>query len=399
MPKKSTALKISGTRSARLAAAALCLCAALPSEAQQKDRTTSTDTVINYSAYKRKLSFAGVLQTRYVYSLTKNTDVDGKDFDPIETKGTTSTFMSKRARVMVKADINDHFSANILANFAEFSDSPSNKILENAFIRYKLNGYFSVQAGQFRPFFGIEDAVPVDIIRTLDFSNQYYAFGKNGWQSFQIGVSIFGNIVPEGTARYYAGAYNGNNRNQKKDDNNSKNTYLRLEADLSKKMTLGANIASGSMGESGMGNAVGLDFTGRINFSEKWVLLVMAEAKTGTNFLAYIASSADESQIAIPTLDNFRMRGFYLLPTLRYDCRNSRLRAVEFSARYEYFDENHKSEGNIRQTLIPNLSLIFADDFYAALQVGVSIDVYEKSIPLTTTNSHNLAYAQLQVRF
>lgn len=363
--------------------------------AQQKDRTSSTDTISNYSAYKRKLSFAGVLQTRYVHALTSSTDVDGRNFDPDSTRGITSTFMLKRVRVMVKADINDHFSANILANFAEFSDNPANKVLENAYIRYKLNKYFNLQAGQFRPFFGIEDAVPVDIIRTLDFSNQYYAFGKNGWQSFQVGLSIFGDLVSDGGFRYYAGAYNGNNKNQKTDNNNAKNTYVRLEADIASKITLGANIASGSFGESGIGNAYGIDMTGRIDFSEDWRLLLMAEAKTGTNFLSYLALDAASPA----SLDDFKMQGFYLLPTLRYDCRNKRLRAIEFSSRYEYFDENYKSDSNARQTLIPNLSLIFADDYYAALQLGVSVDIYKREIHLTAINSHNLAYVQFQVRF
>jgi hypothetical protein len=371
----------------------------LPMKAQQKDRTSSTDTIKNYSAYKRKLSFAGVLQARYVFSLNKDSDVNGKNFNPEATNGITNTFMLKRARVMLKADINDHFSANVLANFAEFNDNPSNKVLENAYIKYTVNKYFSLQAGQFRPFFGIEDAVPVDIIRTLDFSNQYYAFGKNGWQSFQVGLSIFGKIVPDGSLRYYAGAYNGNNKNQKTDDNNSKNTYLRLETDFNKSLTLGANVSRGSFDESGIGNAYGADLTGKFDFSDKWQLLIMAEGKIGTNFLAYSASNADENQIVKPALDQFKMHGFYLLPTLRYNCQNRRLRAIEFSSRYEYFDENYKLDSNIRQTIIPNLSLIFADDFYAALQMGVSLDIYDKDIPLTTTNTHSLSYVQLQVRF
>ena len=399
MFNKILSCPISAQRNTIILLTFLSLFIILPMKAQQKDRTSSTDTIKNYSAYKRKLSFAGVLQTRYVFSLNKDSDVNGKNFDPEATNGITNTFMLKRARVMLKADINDHFSANVLANFAEFNDNPSNKVLENAYIKYTVSKYFSLQAGQFRPFFGIEDAVPVDIIRTLDFSNQYYAFGKNGWQSFQVGLSIFGKIVPDGSLRYYAGAYNGNNKNQKTDDNNSKNTYLRLETDFNKSLTLGANVSRGSFGESGMGNAYGADLTGKFDFSDKWQLLIMAEGKIGTNFLAYSASKADENQIVKPALDQFKMHGFYLLPTLRYNCQNRRLRAIEFSSRYEYFDENYKLDSNIRQTIIPNLSLIFADDFYAALQMGVSLDIYNKDIPLTTTNTHSLSYVQLQVRF
>lgn len=365
------------------------------SQAQQRDRTRLSDTLTNYSAYKRKLSFAGVLQTRYVLSLDKDVDINGKNFDPATSKAVSNTFLVKRARVMVKGDINDHFSANILANLAEFNGDPANKVLENAYIKYSLNDYFHIQAGQFRPFFGIEDAVAVDIIRTLDFSNQYYAFGKNGWQSFQTGISILGNVIPGGKLRYFAGAYNGNNKNQSADDNNTKNLYGRLEADFLKDFTVGVNAGSGSMASSSIGNAYGADATAKIPLTKKFDLLLMAEFKTGANFLAYNA----DKQLLRPGISKYQMQGFYFFPTLRYNHESRRLRAVEFSCRYEYFDENYKLASNPRQTLIPNVSLIFADDFYAAVQLGVAIDRFKNQVPLSTTYNHSLGYVQLQIRF
>jgi Phosphate-selective porin O and P len=364
-------------------------------QAQQKDRTRLSDTLKNYSAYKRKLTFAGVLQTRYVLSLDKDVDINGKNFDPATSKAISNTFLVKRARVMVKGDINDHFSANILANLAEFNSDPTNKVLENAYIKYSLNDYFHIQAGQFRPFFGIEDAVAVDIIRTLDFSNQYYAFGKNGWQSFQTGISIFGNVIPRGKIRYFAGAYNGNNKNQSSDDNNTKNLYGRLEADFLKDFTVGINAGSGSMASSSIGKAYGADVTAKISLTKKFNLLLMTEFKTGANFLAYNA----DKQLSRQDIGEYQMQGFYFLPTLRYNHGSRRLRAVEFSCRYEYFDENYKLASNPRQTLIPNVSLIFADDFYAALQFGVAIDRFKNQVPLSTTYNHSLCYVQLQIRF
>lgn len=367
------------------------------SKAQQKDNTSTinTDTLKNFSQYKRKLVFAGVLQTRYVVSLTKNADINGKNFDPSTTKGLTNSFLVKRARVMLKADINDHFSANILANLAEFNSDPSNKVLENAYIKYSLNKYFHIQAGQFRPFFGIEDAVSVDIIRSLDFSNQYYAFGKNGWQSFQIGMAILGDLSKNGRYRYFAGVYNGNNKNQATDDNNTKNFYIRLEGDFAKDFTVGVNAGTGSLAASSTGSAYGADATAKIKLPGKWKILLSGEYKSGANFLAYNAAT----QLPKPSLSRYRMQGFYFFPTLIYEYKGRRVRAIEFSSRYEYLDENYKQRSNPRQTVIPTLSLIFADDFYAALQIGVSIDVYKTSIPLTTTYSHNQAYVQLQIRF
>jgi len=365
------------------------------SVAEQKDRTRLSDTLKNYSAYKRKLTFAGVLQTRYVLSLDKDVDINGKNFDPTTSKAISNTFLVKRARVMVKGDINDHFSANILANLAEFNSDPTNKVLENAYIKYSLNDYFHIQAGQFRPFFGIEDAMAVDIIRTLDFSNQYYAFGKNGWQSFQTGISVLGNVIPGGKVRYFVGAYNGNNKNQSSDDNNTKNLYGRLEADFLKDFTIGINAGSGSMASSGIGKAYGADATAKIPLSKKFDLLLMAEFKTGANFLAYNA----DKQVIRPDISEYQMQGFYFFPTLRYNHESRRLRAVEFSCRYEYFDENYKLASNPRQTLIPNVSLIFADDFYAAVQFGVAIDRFKNQVPFTTTYNHSLGYVQLQIRF
>ena len=351
--------------------------------------------ITNFSKHKRSLTFSGLLQTRYVVSLTKNVDINGRHFDNTTEKPITNTFLVRRARLGIRATVNDHFSANFMINFAEFNTSPANRVLENAFVRYTLNRHFSVQAGQFRPFFGIEDAVPVDIIRTLDYSNQYYSFGNNGWQSFQIGLTVLGDITKEeeNPLKYYVGVYNGNNRNQSTDNDDTKNLYLRLSKKVVGDVTIGINAATGSMATS-TGNAWGADFYKQVNLSTKWKLLFGGEYKSGSNFSAYSASAIPNRQ-----LKDYRMHGFYFFPILRFDYTTPRVRAIEFSARYEYFDESYKQNSNPRQTIIPNLSFIFADDFFAAIQVGTSIDLYKRQIPLTTSYNHNLLYMQLQCRF
>lgn len=352
-----------------------------------------TDTITNFSAYKRSIAFGGLLQTRYLASLTSNVDVNGINFDPLVTKNNISNnFMLKRARFVVRGTVNDHFSANLLVNFAEFNNNPSNKVLENAFVKYTLNKHLNVQAGQFRPFFGIEDVVPNDIIRTLDYSNQYYAFGASGWQSFQTGVAVFGDISKNGQLRYYAGAYNGNNRNQVNDNDNTKNIYGRLEADILKGLSLGVNAAQGSQG-AGLGNAFGIDLKSGITLNDRWAISLGGEYKNGSNLALY------NSLKIKPALKSVRMQGFYIFPIVRYNYNTRRVRAIEFSSRFEHFNENYKLEHNSRQTIIPNVSLIFADDFFATIQMGVSLDVYQRDVPLTTAYNHNLAYLQLQVRF
>ncbi len=354
----------------------------------------NTDTITNFSTYKRSVAFSGLLQTRYLASLTPNVDVNGKNFDQSSASRLNNNFMLKRARFIVTGTVNDHFSANLMVDFAEFNSDPVNKVLDNAYIKYSLSKHFNIDAGQFRPFFGIEDAIPNDIIRTLDYSNQYYAFSSSGWQGFQVGVTIFGTVTNEGQlpVRYYAGAYNGNNRNVAADNDNTKNFYGRLEKDPVKSLTLGINAASGSLG-TGTGYAWGGDIQDKIKLNARWLLSISGEYKTGNNFALF------NTYTVKPALSKVMMQGFYIFPVIRYNYDKRRVRAIEFSSRYEYFDENYKLNSNPRQTIIPNLTLVFADDFYAALQLGVSMDIFQKDIPLTTTYTHNLAYLQFQVRF
>ncbi|WP_183578249.1 hypothetical protein HDF18_09785 [Mucilaginibacter sp. X5P1] len=131
-----------------------------------------------------------------------------------------------------------------------------------------------------------------------------------------------------------------------------------------------------------------------MKLSDDWQLSVSGEYKSGTNFALFNSYTVNP-----PALSQVRMHGFYVFPILRYAYNLPRVRAIEFSSRYEYFDENYKLDSDPRQTIIPNVSLIFADDFYAAVQFGVAIDLYKTNVPLTTDYSHNLAYIQLQVRF
>jgi len=364
--------------------------------AQQKDTLKiKRDTVISdYSTYKRSITFAGLLQTRYVASLTSNVDVNGANFNAASASKIDNNFLLKRARFFVIGKVNDHFSANFMVDFAEFDGNPTSRVLDNAYIKYTLSKHFMIQAGQFRPFFGIEDAIPNEIIRTLDYSNQYYAFGSSGWQSFQEGVTILGTITNEGQmpVRYYVGAYNGNNKNIATDDDNTKNFYARLEFDPAKKVTIGINGASGSLGE-GTGYAWGGDIQATFDLSKAWQLTLNGEFKSGTNFALF------NTYTVKPSLSQVMMHGYYVFPIIRYNYDRKRVRAIEFSSRYEYFNANYKLNSNPEQTIIPNVTMVFADDFYAALQLGVSIDMYQKDIPLTTTYTHNLAYIQFQVRF
>ncbi|RWU05048.1 porin [Pedobacter chitinilyticus] len=364
--------------------------------AQQTDIAgIDRDTITNYSTYKRSIGFAGLLQTRFLASLSDKVDINGKHFNDASTSKNTNAFLLKRVRLQVKGNVNDHFAANIMFNFAEFSSNPANKVLENAYVKYTLSKHFQVQAGQFRPFFGIEDALPVDVIRTFDYSNQYYAFGASGWQSFQIGLSLFGDVTSTGQMpiRYYLGVYNGNNRNESSDNDDAKNFYGRIEAEVAKKLIVGVNAAVGSMG-NGQGDAWGADVVTTHKLGNRWQFSLSGEYKNGSNLSLFNTFTTNA-----PSLSKVRMHGFYVFPILRYNCNLPRLRGIEFSSRYEYLDLNYKLDKNVRRNIVPNISLVFADDFYAAIQTGVSLNLYDRNVPLSTTYDSHLYYLQLQVRF
>lgn len=345
-------------------------------------------------AANRVLTFSGLLQTRYSVSLNKRVDVAGKNID--SGNCVTNSFSLRRVRLQANAVINPHFDASLLINFAEFNSSNvNNRVLENAFVRYTLNRHFHVIAGQYRPFFGIEDLIPADLIQSLDYSNQYNAFGSNGWQSFQLGMCIYGDLNKENRmpVRYYAGIHNGNNRNQQTDNDNNKHIYARIEISPFKKTTIGVNAGSGSI-ENKNGYAWGGDFATDLSLSNRFMLKLSGEYKDGTNFLAYKSCGGTQP------IEQFKMKGFYVLPTLKYRCMGKQISSLQVSSRYEYFDDNYRQPTNDpRQTITPMVAMEFADNFSALLQAGVYIDIYKTNIPLTTMYSHNTAIVQLQVRF
>jgi hypothetical protein len=97
-------------------------------------------------------------------------------------------------RVQAQAQISKRTVVAVLANLADFKNDPKGGVLENAYIKYTFNPKIAITVGQFRPWFGIEETYPIDIIKSLDWSNQYSLFGKLGWTSFQIGASHGGQV-------------------------------------------------------------------------------------------------------------------------------------------------------------------------------------------------------------
>lgn len=337
-----------------------------------------------------------MLQTRYNLSLTKNTDVNGLQHSPA-TNTVQNSFGIRRARLNIRSQVSERFDLGLLLNFAEFSNTNiAGRVLENAFARYSLNDHFHVIAGQFRPYFGLEDAIQNDFIKSLDFSNGYYLFGRNGWQSFQTGVAIYGNINKTGSVvpvKYFIGIHNGNGRNQQMDNDNGKHFYTRLEADVTKKTKLGVNGGIGTV-KNIRGNVYGIDAKTVLPLNQLWEMELRSEYKNGNNFENFLLDSTIGKKLA-----NHRMQTWFVNPIMRYKILNSQVKAIEFSSRFEHLRENYKINSNSWNTLTPMVSVELAEEIAAVLQVGANINRYKKQVPLTSQNNNTLFVTQLQLRF
>ncbi|HVI43656.1 MAG TPA: porin [Chitinophaga sp.] len=360
-----------------------------------KDSTVNDSTVKKVNGFLKKITLGGVFQARYTLSLNRDVDVNGTH-QPGEKEVVRNSFSLKRARLQVKAQVSDRFLAAVLVNLADFSSDPKGKVLENAYVSYRWNDAVNFMVGQFRPSFGLEDLYPVDIIKSMDFSNQYYSFGSNGWQSFQVGVSMFGAFNKTGTVpvKYALSVVNGNNRNQISDDDNGKLGTARLEFGDMSKLSVGLNGGFGAVKQQNV-YAFGVDVSGVIPLAPKWDLEIQSEFKQGNNHKYYY--SLPDSLRADP-VSKYQMHGVYVLPNFRYKINYHKLTSIEFSMRYEYFNEDFKHTGNSRRTYIPMISLAFLKDYGGRVQLGMQIDNYDKDITGTKTHNSNLMIVQVQCR-
>ena len=348
-----------------------------------QDKTDSLQT---------KVTFKGLFQARCIFSLTKNVDVNG--LHHTDGKGVYNTFDIRRARAQFTARISDRTEAVLSLNLADFKNDPKNKVLENAFLTYRLNSYFHFKIGQFRPAFGLENTYPIDIIKSLDYSNQYNAFGNNGWQSFQIGASMYGDFKGSVPVRYELTVVNGNNRNQITDDDNGKQACIRFELEPLKNCKLGLNGGYGKHNKENV-YASGIDVSAIFPLKKKFSLEIETEWKQGNNHTLYF--SVDPAMRS-GGINQYMMHGFYILPNLRYAIAYHRLSSIELSCRYEYFDQDFKNMINPRQTLTPMIGLEFLKAYNARIQFGVVADIYRKNMAATTQYNSQLFILQVQSR-
>lgn len=350
-----------------------------------------TESEVKYPQFQ----FKGLLQARYLESFGDNVDVLGVHHATGDV--TQSSFDIKRMRVGLNTKLSEATEVVILVNLADFKSDTKGKVLENAYGKYTFNKYIALTGGQFRPAFGIEELVPVDIIKSFDFSNQYYEFGKNGWTSFQIGASATGAFdIGKIPVNYAVSVLNGNGKNVEMDKDNGKQYSTRWVFELSKKhkINLGLNGGFGKVFKEDV-FAVGADITSDFKLTDRLTFDLQIEYKQGTNHNLYFSLPVENR---VGDVSDYQMRGVYFLPNLRYVVNYKKLTALEVSCRYETFDPSYKIDSNVRQTFTPMISLEFGKAYLGRIEMGFEIDRFDRNIPNTSSYNDDLFLIQLQLR-
>lgn len=360
-------------------------------EGEKTQKTEKTETEVKYPQYQLK----GLLQARYLESFGDNVDVLGVHHSTGDV--TQQSFDIKRMRVGLNTKLSEATEVVILVNLADFKSDTKGKVLENAYGKYTFSKYIALTGGQFRPAFGIEELVPVDIIKSFDFSNQYYEFGKNGWTSFQIGASATGAFdIGKIPVNYAVSVLNGNGKNVEMDKDNGKQYSTRWVFELSKeyKINLGLNGGFGKVFKEDV-FAVGADITSDFKLTDRLTFDLQIEYKQGTNHNLYFSLPVENR---VGDVADYQMRGVYFLPNLRYVVNYKKLTALELSCRYETFDPNYKIDSNVRQTFTPMVSLEFGKAYTGRIEMGFEIDRFDRNIPNSSSYNDDLFLIQLQLR-
>lgn len=367
----------------------LSLVALLDAQEKKDSLKIETPKTKEFKIFNKKATIGALLVGDYANSFTKEVDMNGKH----NPSGANNGFYLVYFRVNGKFAINDQLSAQILVNFADFKSDPKNKVLEIAALKWTPSTYFNLQVGQFRPYFGLEDMYPAEIMKSYAWSNQYSLLGKSNWESFQIGAAVSGSLIKKKIPlRYYYTFYNGNGKNQLQDNDNSKNHSLRLEYDVLPKLQLGVNDAATKV-EGQNANMFGADISYHTKLSKLWNAGFNSEFKYGTNVSAFTAAT-----LAGKNISDYKMTGFYIIPFISRTINENNKSFVEFTCRYEYLEDVNKN-GNIGRFYTPMLSYVIGDDYTSKISLVGVISDYSKDIINTIQYSSKLLLLQYQIRF
>ena len=331
-----------------------------PAAAQEKsDQGTTVKKIVN--TLKERITLQGYMHMGYTY-------------DDAGT-GKTNTFDIKRAILIAKGRITDHWTCAFQYSFAN-----SARLLE-AYTEYSFLPELTLRVGQFKTMFSMENPYSPSVMELINVYSQaaLYLAGYNGSDGLygsnsgrDIGILLYGDLC-KGLIRYHLGVMNGQGINRK-DGNNQKDVVGTLAVCPLKWLTVQGSFIKGK------GCAVG---TNEVN----------PDIQIGDNY--------DRNRWAIgtkTTFDRWTLRAEYLNGkdgqvrshgAYATTCINL-WRTIDLIASLDYFDRNKAM-----------------DDYQTNYVGGMQWWFYPKcrvQLQYTYRDSHlrggsNLLQAQVQVRF
>lgn len=370
------------------------LAAQQPGNQRNNTAITPSDTSIEKTTGKEKrLLLSGMMILRYAFSPNEMVDINGRHHT--ESSGyTTSSFALRRARLQAKTIVSSKVEAALLLNLTDFTGDPRHKVLELATVKYHFNPHLNLQVGQFRPYFGREDLYPEEQLQSLEWSNGYYAFGGNGWQSFQMGATLYGEVpVFNQPVRYYIGIFNGNGRNQLMDNDKGKLFPVRIETTLKGSTSLAVNAGLGKEQQASVW-AWSADLCHRVPLNGKATLQLQAEYRKGTNPARFYSDTTGEK-----TLEDYTLSGFYVLPALSCRIEKKGMETAGCTLRWELLNTPCKGENNRQHTLTPLAYLQLSAPCRLRLEAGAILNHFDENVPNTTSYSHTRYIMQVKASF
>lgn len=254
-----------------------------------------------------------------------------------------ATFVSKRARLGARGEINDYASVKVTG---EFASSPR---LLDAEVAISFHPNWSLSVGQFKPPFGTDFLTSSS---TAPFVSSSLAKGLG--TDRDIGVAAAYRYRTEGgsAVQVRAGVFNGAGINCL-DANSDKNYVGRVEVTLADVLTLAPGVYFGRTNDSGSFREDVASYAG----SATW--------RAGRQTVAVEYIQCD--------IGGIRSSGWYVWSGRSIAIGSRFLPEVEVLARFEQFDRDRDSDGDriYRLTLGSNLVV---DQRYTRIQVNYSIN-------------------------
>jgi len=263
----------------------------------------------------------------------------------------TSTFISKRARLTMKGDINEYAQIKIQGEFAK-----TPKLLDGQ-VTISPNSQWSFSMGQYKPPFGTDFLISAT---STPFVNRSMTAGLGTNRDVGATVSFRDKFSPDFSLKLTTGLFNGSGINTS-DVNNHKNFVARMEATMFGMFTLSPNVYAGKTNEDDLIKEDLVDLGSSLTW--KWGQEIV-EAE-------YIRSERGDIE----------RRGWYVWGGHTFSIETPFLQELQLLARYEQYDPD-LDIGNNRTDRLTLGTNLFIDKKYTEIQLnyelnseqGVSID-------------------------